>query len=209
MAQKLEKKTALKHQIITAAQTYSRELAGRIFLYVFGNEYFEVIFKVDRFLHLTGVNSTLSAAKFYSLAKTKKLDNGQFEFSKQHPMAIAKKKLICLNSLPLITNSLVCVVKDLQTVTYNYKLGVTNLSFTLCLTENLDLRGRKIDDKLLPRSLRIKDKAIENSSFAEFVDFIFVKNSSQTYYSQLLYEAPNKKIPTIIFSLLDKNITRE
>ena len=40
MATKEEKKELLKQQIITAAMAYSRDLAGKVFLYVYGEEYF-------------------------------------------------------------------------------------------------------------------------------------------------------------------------
>ncbi len=47
----------------------------------------------------------------------------------------------------------VCILKDMQTVTIMYKLSVTNLEFTLGLTENLDNYGKKINDFFLPMSL--------------------------------------------------------
>lgn len=75
--------------------------------------------------------------------------------------------------LPSLTEELVCVVKDMQTLTLTYKIGVTNLDFTIGLTENIDFEGNKINDWFLPRTLRVRDKAIENSPSAEFVDFIF------------------------------------
>ena len=65
MATKEQKKENLKQQIIAAANAYSRDLAGKTFLYVFGNEHFEVMFPVDRFLHLTGVETGLQAKDFY------------------------------------------------------------------------------------------------------------------------------------------------
>lgn len=106
-------------------------------------------------------------------------------------------------SRALLTNNLACVVKDMKTLTCSYKIGVTNLSFTLCLTNNIDLSGRKIDDCLLPRSLRIKDKAIENSPFAEIVDFIFVKTYGSSIYSELTYSDNTKTLPDTIKSLVD------
>ncbi|MBR2286775.1 MAG: hypothetical protein IJ865_00930 [Clostridia bacterium] len=74
MATREEKKEAIRQQIVRAAEIYSRELAGKTFLYVYGQEYFEVSFMTDRFLHLTGVQSKLSAKDFYKKARSKKLD---------------------------------------------------------------------------------------------------------------------------------------
>lgn len=47
----------IRKQIITASEVYRDKLAGRVFLYVYGESYFEVVFPTDRFRHLTGVNS--------------------------------------------------------------------------------------------------------------------------------------------------------
>ena len=51
MANKANKKALVRNQIITASNVYSNGLAGKMFLYVFGNEFFEVVFKTDRFMH--------------------------------------------------------------------------------------------------------------------------------------------------------------
>ena len=48
---------------------YSQNLAGKTYLYVYGNEYFEVSFPIDYFLHLTGIETRLSAKDFYKNAK--------------------------------------------------------------------------------------------------------------------------------------------
>ena len=69
MATKVDKKNAIRHGIIEAAIVYSQSLAGKTFLYVYGDEYFEVSFPVDHFLHLTGVETRLSAKDFYNNAK--------------------------------------------------------------------------------------------------------------------------------------------
>lgn len=66
MATKVDKKNAIRQGIIEAAIVYSQSLAGKTFLYVYGDEYFEVSFPIDHFLHLTGVETRLSA-KFHTL----------------------------------------------------------------------------------------------------------------------------------------------
>ena len=78
---------------------YSQNLAGKTYLYVYGNEYFEVSFPIDHFLHLTGVETRLSAKDFYKNAKKATLSNNQFYFNARHPYANAKKKLSCLKRL--------------------------------------------------------------------------------------------------------------
>ena len=146
MATKVDKKNAIRQGIIEAAIVYSQSLAGKTFLYVYGDEYFEVSFPVDHFLHLTGVETRLSAKDFYRNAKKAILTNDQFYFNARHIYANAKKKLPCLKRLPELTNEMVCVLKDMQTMTITYKLSVTNLEFTLGLTENTDRGGNKIND---------------------------------------------------------------
>ena len=95
MATKTDKKNMIRQGIIDSAEIYSQNLAGKVFLYVYGEEYFEVSFPVDHFLHLTGVETRLSARDFYKNTKKTILTNNQFYFDARHPYANAKKKLPC------------------------------------------------------------------------------------------------------------------
>lgn len=69
MATKVDKKNAIRQGITEAEIVYFQNLAGKTFLYVCGEEYFEVSFPIDHFLHLTGVETRLSAKDFYNNAK--------------------------------------------------------------------------------------------------------------------------------------------
>ena len=202
MASKTDKKNAIRQRIIDSAAIYSRNLAGKAFLYVYGDEYFQVSFPVDHFLHLTGVETKLSAKDFYKNAKKGKLTNSQFYFDARHPYANAKKKLPCLKRLPELTNNYVCILKDMQTVTIIYKLSVTNLEFTLGLTENTDDKGKKVNDFFLPMSLRVEDSSVEKSNDGGIVDFIFSKDASMAKYDTLLVEDKHKSIPESIKQLI-------
>ena len=64
MATKVDKKNVIRQGITEAEIVYFQNLAGKTFLYVCGDEYFEVSFPVDHFLHLTGVETILSAKDF-------------------------------------------------------------------------------------------------------------------------------------------------
>lgn len=110
-----------------------------------------------------------------------------------------------MERLPELTNKMVCVLKQLATTTITYKLSVTNLEFTLGLTENIDTAGNKINDFFLPMSLRVRDSAVEKSNDGEIVDFIFAKDSSEAKYNTLLVEDTNKIIPTCIKHLVNEN----
>lgn len=180
MATKVDKKNAIRQGIIKAAIVYSQSLAGKTFLYVYGDEYFEVSFPVDH-----------------------------FHFDARHVYANAKKKLPCLKRLPELTNEMVCVLKDMQTMTITYKLSVTNLEFTLGLTENIDRGGNKINDFFLPMSLRVKDSSVEKSNDGEIIDFIFSKDASVAKYDVLLVEDKDKKIPDCIKHLISDSFYNE
>lgn len=202
MATKVDKKNAIRQGITEAEIVYFQNLAGKTFLYVCGDEYFEVSFPIDHFLHLTGVETRLSAKDFYKNAKKSILTNNQFYFDARHVYANAKKKLPCLKRLPELTNEMVCVLKDMQTMTITYKLSVTNLEFTLGLTKNIDRGGNKINDFFLPMSLRVKDSSVEKSNDGEIIDFIFSKDASVAKYDILLVEDKDKKIPDCIKHLI-------
>ena len=205
MATKTDKKNMIRQNIIDSAAIYSQNLAGKVFLYVYGNEFFEVSFPVDHFLHLTGVETRLSAKDFYKNAKRAILTNNQFYFDTRHPYATAKKKLPCLKRLPELTNDTVCILKDMRTLTIVYKLSVTNLEFTLGLTENTDDKGNKINDFFLPMSLRVEDSSVEKSNDGEVVDFIFSRDASVSRYETLLVKDESKNIPNCIKHLIKEN----
>ena len=202
MVKKTDKKNIIRQNIIEAAIIYSKELAGKTFLYVYGEEFFEVSFLINRFLHLTGVETRLSAKDFYKNAKKGILTTQQFYFTSRHPYINAKRKLPCLKRLPELTSNMICILKDLKTKTIIYKLSVTNLEFTLGLTENIDKQGKRINEYFLPMSLRVRDASIEKSKDGDIVDFIFCKDASLEKYNQLLVKDKNKSIPETIRHLI-------
>lgn len=104
---------------------------------------------------------------------------------------------------------MVCVLKDMQTMTITYKLSVTNLEFTLGLTENTDRGGNKINDFFLPMSLRVKDSSVGKSNDGEIIDFIFSKDASVAKYDILLVEDKDKKIPDCIKHLISDSFYYE
>ena len=206
MVTKEEKKKVIRQQIIDAAKVYSEKLAGKTFLYVYGEEFFEVSFPIENFLHLTGVASKTPAKHFYKIAKNGRLTLQQFYFDSRHIFSNAKKKLPCLIRLPELTNTMVCVLKDLKTITIVYKISVTNLEFTLGLVENTESNGNKINDLLFPMSLRVEDSSVKRSNDGEIVDFIFSKDASVKLYDTVLVEDKDKKIPDCIRHLLKEDL---
>ena len=75
MATETDKKNSIRQDIINSASIYSQDLTGKVILYVYGDEYFEIFFPENYFLHLTGVETGLSAKDFYKNAKKGKLIN--------------------------------------------------------------------------------------------------------------------------------------
>lgn len=149
MATKVDKKNLIRQGITEAKIVYFQNLAGKTFLYVCGDEYFEVSFPIDHFLHLTGVETRLSAKDFYKNAKKSILTNNQFYFDARHVYANAKRKLPCLKRLPELTNEMVCVLKNMETMTITYKLSVTNLEFTGSVTRKPKrYTGKKIKKRI-------------------------------------------------------------
>lgn len=190
-----DKKEIIRNLIIESAHTYNR-LAGKTFLYVYGEEYLEVSFSIKHFLHLTGVDTNLSAKMFYKNAKHATLSKNQFFFNERHLYANAKKKLPCLKRLPELTTNFVCILKEMKTVTVVYKLSITNLEFTLGLIEK---NGTNI---YLPKTLRVEDSSVERSNGGEVVDFIFSKDASLTKYDTLLLSDKRKILPTSVRYLI-------
>ena len=91
---------------------------------------------------------------------------------------------------------------DMSTSTYLYKIGLTDLDLTLGLTDNFDPNGNKVNNCLIPRTLRIKDKAIENSRGGDFVDFILSKSAADTNYDTVGFEDRSKAFPESFMKFL-------
>ena len=204
MATRQEKKNDIRRMIIEAAIVYSEKLSGKNFLYVYNDEFFEVTFPVDCFLHLTGVETTLDRRDFYYKSRQRQLTCSQFYFSSRHPYANAKKKLPRLIRLPELTTEMVCILKDMHTLSAIYKLSLSNLEFTIGLTTNDNMNNER---KLFyPMSLRVEDSSVERSQGGEIVDFVFSKNACDVRYNNLLVWDKNKNLPCCMRQIIDTNM---
>lgn len=79
--------------------------------------------------------------------------------------------------------------------------------FTIGLEPFADANGNLIEGRFVPRTLRVKDKAIENSREAEFVDFIFSKAATVSKYDTMAFRDGTKSFPEIIKQMLAQNLT--
>ena len=207
MATKVHKKELIRKQIIEAANIYSHKLAGKKFLYVTPNYYFEILFLTDKFLHLTGVNTKLTAKDFYEKARKGILQNNQFYFDKEHPFDIAKNKLPNLIQLPELTTKQIYIINNLKTLTLVYRYGLTNFNFTLGLTEYIDKKNNIIKETFIPRTLRSNDNApkYNTDNLNCNVSFIFEKDASKRIYTTLLFREYATSIPLNIKHLIDSS----
>ena len=191
-------KLDIRKDIIDAAKVYSN-LAGKTYLYIYGDKYFELLFKNTSFMHLTGVESNLKASDFYKMAKAGILTVDQFYFTNMHPFTTAKRKVTNLKRLPELTTQLVAIVENFHTDSSTYKIGATNLDFTIGLIES-DTRK----DWYIPKSLRVRDKSIENSNNGDFASIIMCKNATASKYSQILFKEDDAVIPKSISLMISE-----
>lgn len=180
-------KSVLVNRIKSAVQTYKQYLVGRTFMFVYGNKKIEVIFKVESFMHLTGVASTLYPKDFYKKAERRTLRQTEIMFDSEHPADFADIKTQYLHRLYELTIDDIVIADDIVTMTATYAFGLTNLNFVLCCGKNTDKRGNLIDDCFVPYSFRIEE--IANGMFGDLheVKYIFSKPTSQRKYSEITF----------------------
>ena len=86
-----QKTLAIIKSIHQAAQIFDSKLVGKTFLYVYEGKAIEVVYRASDFLHLTGVDTALTASAFYRNAKAGKLSTEQIFFSARHPYDLCKR----------------------------------------------------------------------------------------------------------------------
>lgn len=192
MQTKPDRKKIVK-QICKAAQKYKQNLVGKTFLYIFNNNYIEVMFKTKDFKHLTGVESTLSAQDFYKNANHKNLQPNQIYFTSRHPYVLAARKLQHLNDISNLAMNESFMLKDITTQTETYKFGTTDLNFSLCFNKEKDSSGVERGNCFIAKSLRDED-CFSKSSDVYTVTHIFSRSNTEKKYNQALYIEPNHTI---------------
>ena len=183
---KTQDKINIVNTIIQAAADYKTYMVGRSFLYVFEGRYLEVIYRARDFLHLTGVDTNLSANEFYKEAIRGTLRHTQIFFSKRHPYDLCVRKMLHLAHITAVTNSSIFLLEDLVTNTFQYKFGLSELNFTVCLDVDKDSNQMIVSDHYIVRSLRVED-SFDRSSGAFEVQYIFVKPNDVRLYSTISY----------------------
>lgn len=181
-------KSQIIRRIHRAALKYKEVFVGNTFMFVFNNEYVEVIFKKSSFMHLTGVASSLRADDFYNHALMQRgLRPGEIFFNEEHPYDLADKKTDMLIEIGDITDKDANVIIDIETKTFSYKLGVANLEFTVCLGDDKNSLGEIQGNCKVPYSFRVE--GIENSKSDKIysVSHVLKKKTGEKKYHMLTY----------------------
>lgn len=181
-------KSQIIRRIHRSALKYKEIFVGNTYMFVFNNDYVEVMFKKSSFMHLTGVASCLKADDFYNHALTERgLRPGEIFFNEDHPYDLADKKTSILIGLGDITIKDSSVVMDIETKTFSYKLGVANLEFTVCLGDDKNSQGEIHGNCKVPYSFRVE--GIENSKSDKIysVSHVLKKKTGEKKYHILTY----------------------
>ncbi len=191
-------------KIHNAAVLYKRNLVGRRFMYVFDERYIEVIFKAQNFRHLTGVDTNLSANRFYDYSVKNLLEASQIFFSASHPFNLCTRKVQHIDEIATMAATECFMLEEIRTDTMTYKFGTTDLNFTLCLNKETDKNGNEKSECYVVQSLRDED-CFSKCGEAYEVTHIFSRKNDQREYTDLLYvddSSSIEKLPEEIKSLL-------
>lgn len=181
------KKADVLNKIKNAVLGYDL-LLNNTYLIVFEGNYIEITFFKKNYKHLTGVMSSLSAEDFYNKAKNRQLSENQIFFSKNHPYRTCKDKLYYLDNVDKLFLSDFFVVENVTTLTRSYKLGFTDLNYSMLFTENTDNFGNRINEVLIPASIRVREDEFDKSSAQYSADFVFKKqNDINEKYKELIF----------------------
>jgi len=192
------KKEQVRRNIISSARLYKERLVGKRFIYIFGDECFEMHFKTDSFKHLTGANARLSPNQFYMSASEGHLGGNQIFFNDRHPLSIAIRKTEGLRALDLFIKEELFVIKDLVTASATYPYALTNLDKSLLVV--LDSTDATGDTYYVPRSFRVKDRNIfdkTSSQSIHAVDFILSKEDVIRKYDTIHMQDKGKSLSTL------------
>lgn len=188
-----------------AAKLYRSTLIGKRFMYVFDGRYIEVIYKAENFRHLTGVDTFLSAKRFFGYAARGILTASQIWFSKDHPYDLCVRKVKHICEVTSIAGSESFMLEEIKAEKQSFKFGTTDLNFTLCMNKELDDQGNEKGDCFVVQSLRDED-CFSKSKEAYSVTHIFSRANDKKKYTDLLFMDKNAEInnlPEAIKELLD------
>ena len=175
----------VRNNVIKNVKIYSSQLAGHYYLYIFENQYFEMYYGTDNYLHLTGVGTRLSPSQFYNLAKSGQLQSNQLFFNKRFPLPTAMKKSDNLKDLGKFIVEGYFVIKDLVTQSCVYPYAITNIDQSVLI----GLKEESAEKMYVPKSFRVKgnifNKTTDENIFE--IQYILSKTDIEAKYDTVLY----------------------
>ena len=197
-------KMMLKKDIIEASKLYKDWFVGKTFMYVFENKHIQVTYRIKDFKHLTGVASNIGSKDFYKHSIDEVLSENNIINSSRYPFNLARKKVTALLNFKRLIEVDLLMLEEITTNSTSYKFGVSDLEFTLCLINPTDKNGNVINnDYFVPQSLRVED-SVSRSKNAYEVNFIFVKENNDSFYTKLLYNDKKYSISSLSQEIKDK-----
>lgn len=202
-----DKLDIVKRNVINAASVYSKQLAGRYYLYIFEGNCFEMYYGTDNFLHLTGAGTFLSPNQFYQLAKDGLLQSKQIRCSKRFPLSVAIKKSANLIDLDKFVREGYFVIKDLVTDTNTYPYAITNIDQSVLIGLKNE---EEVEEIYIPKSFRIKgnvfNKAESDNLFE--IQMILSKTDIEAKYNNILFQEKVKisELPDFIQDKIDDGL---
>lgn len=200
----------IMREISKAAWLYKEHLVGKKFLYVFDGRYIEVCYKADSFRHLTGVETSLSAKRFYQYAVRNQLQSAQIYFTDRHPYSLCIKKLKHICEIAVLASTENFMLEEILTNTKSYRFGTTNLRFTLCLNKECNEDGQEKSECYIVESLRDED-CFNKSKTAYEVSHILSKDNAAKKYSNLLFmdkKSNMEELPDEIALMIEDGLKR-
>ena len=209
-----EKVELVRKNVISAVQKYKDELVGKKFLYIFDEQFIEVIYKTENFMHLTGIDSKkLKSQKFYEKTKDGTLKRNQMFFSKRNPLKTALEKSNELSNIDIFANSKIFIIKDMKTKTYTYAFSFSDKKITLGLMKDTkkDKDGNAIElDYYIPKTFRVKEDATKDQDPTSVVEITMIlsKTDVEGKYNKIHYWDVNEilSLPDNIKALIDENL---
>ena len=184
---KSQNKIALVKRIKNTAVQYKKDIVGKTFLVLFEGKSVEIIFKVENFLHLCGVDTKLQAKDFYKKALKNQLTEKEIIFSKTHPYPLAEIKTKNLSRALSLMKNEAFMITDITTQSHSYKIGTTDFQVVLCFDNQINASGQTVNNVLIPYSLRVEDINSNKYNNIYEIDFVLSKETGKKEYSFMEY----------------------
>ena len=192
--------------ITEAVKKYKAELVGKSFMYVFDDDYIEVLYNERNFKHLTGVHSDLPAKQFFDLAVKGHLRPEQIGFTETHPFQLAMKKLGHINNLTELATSSRFILEGVATETKGYDFALTDGVFSVLFAPD---ECNRHSGTFVATSLRDRD-CLSKSRDVYRTDYILSRSTRTGKYDAVLYESEKTKgLPDCVKDKLNRPLQEE